>query len=660
MCGIVGLIKFDYSLINIELFYKMTNLLRHRGPDDEGYLFVNAKTNRFITAGGADTPANLYQTLFPYSPAVNISDIMEDSFHIALSSRRLSILDLTIAGHQPLCNANRTLWIVHNGEVYNYKELRRELQSLGHRFQSTTDTEVILNAYAEWGVGCLDRFNGMWAFCIWDVLNKKFFCARDRFGIKPFYYYWDNNFFIFSSELKSILALNALRHPNHQLIYDFLKFGVLEHTDETFFSGIRKLPQGHYLIIDLDGNVTVQKYWNLQVSNTIKSDKASDAHCKERFLELFTNSVKFRLRSDVSVGSCLSGGLDSSSIVCLANQLLSSSDQGTLKQLKTFSSCFADKRFDEREYIAEVIAQTQVDPYYIFPRAEEFMQELDKLVWHQEEPFGGASIYAQWKVMQKAHDEGIKVMLDGQGGDELLGGYRKFYIFYFTELLKHHRYFTLSREFFNFFFSSGILRTLNFRKGLRYFRIGRYLQKTEDLLKSFPSELIKREEIDIRYAGDLGKRIKDDIFQFSLPVLLRYEDKNSSAHSVEARVPFLDYELVEYIASLPLDQKMRLGWTKYVLRQAMRNILPDKIRLRKSKLGFSVPEDYWFKHTIQREIRTTLEKSEFIVHYVDVPTLLESFDRFTNGRTLGQSDLFFRYFILEKWGQKFIMQGNYE
>lgn len=657
MCGIVGCIKFDSSPIDVKLFQKMTDLIRHRGPDDEGYLFINTITNKFVVAGGTDTPVELYQTSFPYSPTVNVYDIMGDSFNIALSNRRLSILDPTIAGHQPLCNEDQTLWIIYNGEVYNYKELRQQLQSIGYRFKSTTDTEVVLNAYAEWGVECLNHFNGMWGFCIWDSLKRKFFCARDRFGIKPFYYYRNDNYLVFSSEIKSILELRVPKSPNHQIIYDFLKFGVLDISDETFFSGIRKLPQGHQLIIDLDGNLNIQRYWDLHVSNTIAGDKARSDYYKERFLELFNDSVKLRLRSDVPVGFCLSGGLDSSSIVCVANQLLSlpGEPSNPSKKQHTFSSCFDDKSFDEREYIAEVVAQTQVDSHYIFPTAEGFIKELDRLLWHQEEPFGGTSIYAQWKVMQKAHDEGIKVMLDGQGGDELLGGYRKFYIFYFIELLKNHKYFALSRELFKFLFSPGVLKTFGLREGLRYSRVGRYLQKTDDLLNSFPSELINRDGFKIGYSGDLGKRLKDDLFQFSIPVLLRYEDKNSSAHSIEARVPFLDYQLVEYIASLPLAQKMHMGWTKYILRQAMKNILPEKIRLRKSKLGFSVPEDYWFKHNtiLQREVRATLENSEFIIRYVDIPKLLQFFDRFIGGWGLRQSSFFFRYFILEKWGQKY-------
>ena len=279
---------------------------------------------------------------------------------------------------------------------------------------------MILNAYAEWGVGCLNRFNGMWAFCIWDVNNRKLFCARDRLGIKPFYYYKSGSFFVFSSEIKPILELNISRTPNHQVIYDFLKFGMLKYTNESFFWEIRKLPQGHYLIIDFDGNLTQQRYWHLQTSNALESDEVKSDSYIEHFLELFMNSVRLRLRSDVPVGSCLSGGLDSSSIVCVASQVLAS--QVLLdtppKRQKTFSSCFDDKNFDERRYIEDVVSQTQVDSHYIFPTAEGFLRELDQLLWHQEEPFISTSIYAQWTVMQRAHTEGIKVILDGQGADE--------------------------------------------------------------------------------------------------------------------------------------------------------------------------------------------------------------------------------------------------
>lgn len=654
MCGIAGILQFT-GQVNRDLFKGMTKVISHRGPDDEGYLFGNIKEGNYIIAGDSDTPASVYDSNFQYAPEIGLDAVPEASYNLALSNRRLAILDLSPAGHQPMSNEDKSIWIVHNGEIYNFKEIRNELKAKGYKFCSDSDTEVIIKAYEEWKFGCLDKFNGMWAFCIWDINERKLFCARDRLGIKPFYYYFDNGIFAFASEIKSLQQLELLRKPNDKLVYDFLKFGSLESTNESFYEGINKLSQAHYLTIDLKGDLIINKYWDIEVSNEIYDKNDKSIYAKE-FLDLFVDAVRLRLRSDVTIGSCLSGGLDSSSIVCVANNLMfPDGNRFAFERQKTFSSCFADRRFDEREYIDEVIKQTQAETNFIFPKPEEFIDELDNLLWHQEEPFSGTSIYAQWCIMKSAREKGVKVMLDGQGGDELLGGYRKFYVFFFLELMRNKRYFRLFNEFLRFFSSLDVIKTLNVKRGLRYFDIGNKIMGVDDLfLDSFKQKYGDR-QIDIGYHGNLGKRIKEDLCKLNLPVLLRYEDRNSMAHSVEARLPFLDYRLVEKLASFPLSQKMHNGWTKYVLRNAMRETLPEKICLRKSKLGFVTPEDIWFRKNINKVIKQVFDEPAFISNYVDMEKLGSYFNKYLDNKTFLQSNVFFRFFILELWGRKFML-----
>ncbi|MDD5625829.1 MAG: asparagine synthase (glutamine-hydrolyzing) [Patescibacteria group bacterium] len=620
MCGIVGIFYHrNNSSVDESALIKARDTMVHRGPDDAG---IYISSNKIL----------------------------------GLGHRRLSIIDLSPAGHQPMANKDETSWITFNGEIYNFIEIREELEKIGHQFKSNSDTEVVLHAYEEWGEECLNKFNGMWAFAIWDNKKQELFCSRDRFGVKPFYYYYDNQKIIFGSEIKAILEYDIHREPNDKLIYDFLKFGILDHTDETFFKDIKKLPAASWLKIKQNGQITIKKYWDFEISDEIDADsKINRKKNVQEFLDLFVNSVKLRLRSDVPVGSCLSGGLDSSSIVCVINNLLKKEKIPNIKERqKTFSSCFKDKRFDEREYIEEIIKNTGAEKKYIFPEPEEFLKELDHLIWHQEEPFGGTSIYAQWKVIETAGKE-VKVLLDGQGGDENLCGYRKFYIFYLRKLLQNHRYFSFINESVRFFSSIKILKTLNIKSGLKYFGLGNNLQKADNLFNPEFLKKFKDEKIIFGYQNNLGKRIKEDLTTWSLPALLRYEDKNSMAHSVEARVPFLDYRLVEKTGSLPLSFKMRNGWTKMILREAMKNILPDKIRLRKSKLGFVTPEENWFKEILKKEIESAIKNGHFISNYINKNNLTREFIKFSSGKSFLPALIFFRFYILELWGEKFIL-----
>ncbi len=620
MCGIAGIIDLKGNLVSNKEVEKMIKIINYRGPDDDGYYIEN---------------------------------------NIGFGHCRLSIIDLTYAGHQPMKSCDNSLLIVYNGEIYNFVELRKELETLGYKFKSNTDTEVILYSYKEWGENCVNKFNGDWAFAILDKNKKELFCSRDRFGVKPFYYFFDGKVFAFASEIKSLLELGISREVNPNLIYDFLIFGLLEHTNETFFKNVKKLPQSSWLKLNQKGEIVIKKFWDFEVSNELNSNNERSTIYEQDFLELFTNSVKIRLRSDVPIGSCLSGGLDSSAIVCVINDLLKKENVPNIgERLKTFSACYEEKKVDERSYIEEVITKTKAEKNYIFPDPEEFLKEIEDIVWHQEEPFGGTSMFAQWKVLKKAREK-VKVLLDGQGGDENLCGYRKFYFFYLKGLYERKKYSLFFKEFLQFFSSIDILKTLNLKSGFRYINYGNKLFKIEDLINHSFLEKFKERKINFSYQKNLGNRIKEDITKWSLPVLLRFEDKNSAASSIETRLPFLDYRLVEKIGTLPLDTKLNNGWTKFILRNSLKGILPEKIRLRKSKLGFSTPQDSWMRYNLYENIKSTFKNSTFLQDYVNKEQLLKSLDLFSRGQTIITGEILFRFYSMELWGRKFIIKKNH-
>lgn len=603
------------------LVRRMTADLAHRGPDDAGFF--------------ADGP-------------------------IALGHRRLAIIDLSSAGHQPMPGPDGSLWLVYNGEIYNYLDLRADLQKKGHSFQSNSDTEIILHAFQEYGPDCLTHFNGMFAFALWDSRRQRLFLARDRFGIKPLYYYQDASRLIFASEIKPILvALAGVPRPNSQLIYDFLTTGALDHTDDTFFAGIHKLPPAHYALIQADGHPQIQRYWDFEVNSEVVNLPAPQvAQRSEAFFDLLTDSVRLQLVSDVPVGSCLSGGLDSSTIVSIISRLIQAHQANAVgPRQQTFSACYPHTSVDEQPHIDRMVAWSGALSHKVFPTAPQFLADLPLLIRHQEEPFGSTSIFAQWSVMRQARDQGVIVLLDGQGADEQLLGYRKFYAFYLSALLRQGRPGLAFREAFRHFGSWSVLKTLQVRRGLRYLqhrRLGSTAFAQEVLQPDFIRPF-QNHRLDLGMSGGLAARIKADTTRFSLPVLLRYEDKNSMAFSRESRVPFLDHRLVEFVADQPLNLKLQDGWTKYLLRRGAQGKVPAEILTRKDKLGFATPEDNWFRQHLAVETRQLFQQAVFLPEVVDLPALAAHFDAFVAGRrSLLSAEFFFRFFILEHWAQAFL------
>ena len=596
MCGICGVINRREE-IDRDKFERMVDIVTHRGPDDRGTYYDSG---------------------------------------IALGHRRLAIIDLSKEGHQPFLYKDQYV-MVFNGEIYNYKELRKELEAKGYCFATKTDTEVLIAMYDCYGKECVHRLNGMWAFAIYDKKRNNVFCSRDRFGIKPFYYSYDKGEFLFGSEIKQILGMwnNKTVYANNQRLLEFLVFGDLDYTEETLFANIMQLRGGHNLLFDMETEkFEIECYYDLSKQKWNKH--SYDASCKE-FRKLFEKSIRYRLQADVPVGYCLSGGLDSSSIVCMADHIISKGK----KEIDQYSvsSCFEDKEYDEQEYIDEVVKSTSVHSYKVFPDQRELFDELDKNIWHMDEPFGSMSGFAQWSVFKKAKEKGLTVMLDGQGADEQLAGYTGFYSVAFTYYLRKFRLIRFVREVYCYCkYRAGTERYVSVADVLINAVVSAYMPNR---LKLYLKRKIGYGFNDLPFSREVIEKVAGErmLFQVSSPTkysvdmmkcsmsaLLHYEDRNSMAHSIESRVPFLDYKLAESVYTMPIQYKIRDGVTKAVLRDGLRGILPDKIRKRISKLGFVTPEDKWINTNYEMFRAELKDASQSLSGLIDDKLIMDWFD----------------------------------
>jgi asparagine synthase (glutamine-hydrolysing) len=551
----------------------MVATIRHRGPDGEG---------RFFARG------------------------------IGFGFTRLRIIDLTEASDQPIVDSDADLALVFNGEIYNYIELRAELKQKGHTFRSDGDGEVILRAYEEWGVDCLQRFNGMFAFGLWDGRKMQLMLARDRFGEKPLFIARSPRGVAFASEMKAILSVRPeLRKPNLRSLYRYISRGDLDLDEESFFDGIVSLPAAHYLLLDAGLRGTPQRYWR----PTSVPVPASRKKAVEGLRELLFDSVRLRLRSDVPVGSSLSGGLDSSSIVAT----IDAEKTNQSVHQRTFSARFRSTAHDEGHFIARMTSAVDAEAHDVWVEPERFIEQFDELQWHQEEPIASASPFAQYAVMRLARENDTTVLLDGQGADELLAGYDQAHGMFWAHWLRHGRIDKLGRELFSFvrryhgglrdpgLFAGYYMLPGNLRDALaeRYYRSGRVL--TPDLHQRFaPAHVDTLEPFPDRLRNELVR------WQTAtqLPEFLRYADRNSMAFSREVRLPFLDHRLVEYCFGLPPDLLLRRAVTKVALRQAMRGIVPDEILDRKDKLAYSPPQRQWIHGPLRPWMEENLQRAE--------------------------------------------------
>lgn len=567
MCGISGIVNLKGGFKRQDQLKLMTDLITHRGPDDFGFFIEGS---------------------------------------VGFGHRRLSILDLSSAGNQPM-KFSEDLVITYNGEIYNYIEIRQTLIEKGYKFQSNTDTEVILAAYAEWGKECVHQFNGMWAFAIYDRKKHTVFLSRDRFGIKPLYFLKIDDELIFGSEIKQLLLFVKVNKVNKKTLLNYLIYGMEEYNEDTFFEGVCKLLPGHNLTIDIKKGVLEQeRFYTLKKHPSIErlNEQDSILHWRKKF----TQSINLRLRSDVDVGTCLSGGLDSSSIAAKAGKTYFK-NRG--KAFKAITAESVEKINDESAYAKKVVDFIGLDWKKVKPDKESYKEVVEKVIALQEEPFGSPSIIMQYFVMQKAKEINCTVLLDGQGGDETLLGYERYYPAYFLslpfwrslmelfksssnsklsvfQLLKYHVYFTNAkirkkRQVKRCFFVKK--SSLNFLKD----------DALNDLAKSY------------RNIWDLQVK---EITSTQLPHLLKYEDKNSMYHSIETRLPFLDYQLVEASLSIKNSLKINGGWTKYILRKSIENDLPQEITWRKNKFGFEAPVKTWLSD--KDELRKVISSSQII------------------------------------------------
>jgi asparagine synthase (glutamine-hydrolysing) len=651
MCGIYGEWNLSGAAVRPSAVQRATTLLRHRGPDDEGYLLGNTSESRYLPCGGAETTEAM--------GLPRIEQFRTEPFDFAFGFRRLSILDLSPLGHQPMASSDGRLWLIFNGEIYNYRELRAELSGYGHRFRGGSDTEVILAAFQQWGPGCLQRFNGMWAFALWDTAEKKLFLARDRFGVKPLHYRWDGDQFAFASEIKALLISDgASPAVDDQAVYDYLVSGGMPSpmAGRTFFREIRALAPGNWLSVHR-GKLVVQRYYSLPDGPV--NGRSSAESAVARYRDLFTDAVRLRLRSDVPVGTCLSGGIDSSSIVCVINRLMVEDGVAATQvgaRQKTFSAVYdRPGRFNESRHIETVLQATGAERNFTIPTAERLAGDLKQLIWHQDEPFGSTSIYAQWCVMAKVRERGVTVLLDGQGADEALGGYRPYDV-QLADLLRRGRYLSALEASRDMRATTGMSQLAVWGRALARQAPERFLERLRRYRDRDKAALLQTRLQEFRpgttaqpkvYRG-LASHLQELVTETSLPHLLRYEDRNAMAFSVEGRVPFVDYRLVEFALTDGIRWCVHQGWTKWILRESMRDLVPSSIVWRRDKVGFETPESEWMG-TLLSQSRELLHQGAKSGAYVDIEHARERTERWV--REKGDTGPLWRLLNLELWLQ---------
>lgn len=609
MCGIFGAIKLDgyFNQNDFEKFVKLTDIVAYRGPDASDYKSFNSKNKT----------------------------LEKNSFDIFFGHRRLSIIDLSPDGNQPLFSDN--CWIIFNGEIFNYIELREELKQKNHTFDTNTDTEVIIKIYKEYGEDGFDKLNGMWAFAIYDTELNKIILSRDRFSIKPLFIYQSNKQIFFASEIKQLLPLLEKKEPELDNILIFLQQGLLDFNEKTMFKDIYRLKAKTNLVINLQTKEIKEKiYWNY----SDKLTEGSDQKIFSEFRELFIDSVRIRLRSDVQIGSLLSGGLDSSAITVAALNFSGNS-------LQTFSVISNQKEFSEEKFIDIFSGNFNVHNKKVILDSDKLKDNLDRVIEHQDEPFNYFIPVAHYNLIKALNENSdIVVILNGQGGDETLMGYLRFYFYYWKNLLKEKDLFLLSKEILSSFIN---------RTAILQFRLNAAKRYIPQKLMSKKNFLInKRDLISVWEFNNLRDAQIKDIDYYSVPFLNRYEDRNSMAFSKEIRLPFLDHRLVDFLINIQTNKKMRNGWSKYILRKSFPE-LPKQIRWRRDKKGFILPESKWLKKDLQNTIREKFSGKNLLSQFklIDSKKFLDYYDGYLKGDKSIHSTDISRIYIAEKWLEKY-------
>jgi asparagine synthase (glutamine-hydrolysing) len=621
MCGLVGFITSNKEKNFSAILDRMTDAIAHRGPNDRGTYISSFHTNT-----------------------------------IGLGHRRLSIIDLSDHSHQPMVESDIVL--VFNGEIYNYIELKEELQKHGKAFESSGDTEVVLKAYEVWGERCFEHFNGMWAIAIFDQKSGKVILSRDRFGKKPLYYYIDQEKIVFASEIKAILAYsNVPKKPNFEKIYRYLStnYRYVDIDEASYFEGIFSVPKSSYMVLQNDLSFSSHSYWSLK-ENIINFHGKTEKEIIDDFRDIFIDSVKIRLRSDVPVSCMLSGGMDSTSITCIAHKILKT-------PVLTFSGITGEDKgiYDESEYIDEVVKETTAKHKYILPEPSDLFDTINEMLFYHDEPICTVSWYTLYQIAKEIKKENVPVVLNGHGGDELLGGYWDHYHYNFFDLeiskdfdeldyeqkawLKNHdrkvNEICQTREYINKLAKNDILE----------------ISKFNDYSNCFNTEFIHKHSrpisLDSNFNTMLSKRLFKELFYETVPASLRAEDRNTMASSIESRSPMLDYRLAEFCFSLSNHYKIQNGIGKWILREAMKGILPEKVRTRKDKAGFTAPANQWFR-TVNKEQIHALINSEDIreMNIFNIDRINEIFDEHIEG-TKNHQMFLWQFINVGLWYKKF-------
>lgn len=605
MCGIFAALslKEPFNRSDFKIFKDATDLVTHRGPDAADYRVFNFN-----------------------------DELNTESFNLFFGHRRLSIIDLSADGNQPMEDDGVT--IIYNGEIFNYVELREELIRKNVAFRTKSDTEVILKIYKHYGPESFDKLNGMWAFILYDSRKKLLVASRDRFSIKPLFWTQTGNKIYFASEIKQLVKIMPSKSINKKIMSLFLLQGVLDINDKTFIEGVNKIEPKHNFFINLmNGEKIQKKYWDYRYI------EIPENNVSEMFLDLLYSSIKIRLRSDVNLGALLSGGLDSSAICIIGQEL-------AVKEFKTYTVISDKKEYSEEKFADVVINEKGIQNEKLLISGDSIRNNFDAVLKCQDEPFINFIVMAHYTMLEKIKKESdITVILSGQGGDEVLMGYLRFFFLYLKNLYSKKQYLMLIKE---------ILASLIFRTVLMQWQISaakRYLPK---MLKEDKNFLMVNTKLENTWdSSDLINTQINDIDHYSVPILTRYEDRNSMAHSLEIRLPFLDHRLVEFLLSLKVELKIKNGWNKYILRKSFVD-MPKKIRWRRDKKGFSLPESVWLKEEFKSDIFNSFLKSKLEDEGILSGTkFIDYYKEFLNGNKRIHNFDISRVYIAEKWAKNF-------
>lgn len=639
MCGIAALISPEPIPQSVNIL-AMCDVLRHRGPDGEGYVLFGDREPHIMDRSQSVQPD------FAMS-------------RVALGHRRLAIIDLTEAGAQPMLDASGRYWVTYNGEIYNFSELRSELELGGYTFRSNCDTEVLLAAYARWGKDCLPRLNGMFAFVIYDNETQAVFAARDRFGVKPLYWWRaPDGTLALASEIKAFTTLPGWRaRLDGQSAYDYLVWGLTDHNGRTMFQDVRPIPPGAFIEIK-QPNIASQPVpvaWYTLPTGTATA--VNDDTVRERWRALFTDAVRLRLQADAPVGTALSGGLDSSSIVCVTHLLRNSEHPGSRA---AFSARAHDPAFDEGEFMEAVVQKTDVAQACVWPEAQNLLDHLSDITWHMDEPFGSASIFAEWKVFEMVASTNVKVTLDGHGGDEILAGYREYPGPLLGDMIRRGRLVRFFSELRNLARNGNVgpahllqlvidnVASDRLRSSLR--RITGRTIATPDWIDTTRIKVIPASPFSP--AKNISDLSRAQLTTTSLPMQLHWNDRNSMAFSIESRAPFLDFRLVEFTLGLADRFKICEGISKRILRSAMAGTVPEKILNRRDKMGFVTPEENWVRHAQPNGFRAALHQAVKASRGVLKPEAIVMGNAMIDGR-IPYNNRFWRLINFGVWMERF-------